>query len=157
MTMRGPGVMLSQFMGDGPPFDSLEAVVRWLAGHGYVGVQVPVHDARLIDLERAAADNAYCRDYIARLADLGVEVTELAAHRSGQLTAVNPAFTVLNDAFAAPALRGDPAARTAWAERQLRLAIEAAARLGLQRVATFSGAFVWPYFYPWPPAPAGLV
>jgi sugar phosphate isomerase/epimerase len=155
--MRGPAVMLSQFMGSAAPFDSLEGVVRWLAGFGYVGVQVPVHDTRLIDLPRAAQDDAYCRDYVARLADMGVEITELAAHRAGQLTAVNPAFTALNDAFAPAALHGDPATREAWARGQLRMAIEAAARLGLQRVATFSGAFVWPYFYPWPPAPPGLI
>jgi sugar phosphate isomerase/epimerase len=155
--MRGPAVMLSQFMGDAPPFDSLDGVVRWLAGLGYVGVQIPIHDPRLIDLERAATDDGYCRDYRARLTDLGVEITELAAHRAGQLSAVNPAFSELNDAFAPPALRGKPAARQEWATRQLRLAIEAAARLGLQRVATFSGAFVWPYFYPWPPAPPALI
>ncbi|MGG5807701.1 sugar phosphate isomerase/epimerase family protein [Falsiroseomonas sp. CW058] len=155
--MRGPGVMLSQFMGDAAPFDSLDGVVRWLAGFGYAGVQVPVHDPRLIDLERAAAEDGYCRDYRARLADLGVEVTELAAHRAGQLVAVNPAFSELSDVFAAPAVRGDPRARTAWAMRQLRLAIEAAARLGLRRVATFSGAFAWPYAYPWPPPPPGLI
>jgi sugar phosphate isomerase/epimerase len=155
--MRGPAVMLSQFMGAAPPFDSLDGVVRWLAAQGYVGVQIPVHDPRLIDLERAATDDAYCRDYRARLADLGVAITELAAHRAGQLGAVNPAFSALNDAFAPPALRGDPPAREAWARRQLQLAIEAAARLGLERVATFSGAFAWPYFYPWPPAPPALI
>ncbi|MGG5821625.1 sugar phosphate isomerase/epimerase family protein [Falsiroseomonas sp. HW251] len=155
--MRGPAVMLSQFMGDTAPFDSLHGVVGWLAGHGYVGVQVPVHDPRLIELERAAADDAYCRDYIAGLAALGVEVTELAAHRAGQLLAVNPAFAALNDVFAPAALRGDPASHRAWAEHQLRLAIEAAARLGLRRVATFSGAFAWPYAYPWPPAPPALI
>jgi sugar phosphate isomerase/epimerase len=155
--MRGPAVMLSQFMGGAPPFDSLDGVVGWLAGHGYVGVQVPIHDPRLIDLERAATDDAYCRDYRARLTALGVAITELAAHRAGQLTAVNPAFSELNDAFAPVALRGDPAARQAWATRQLHLAIVAAARLGLQRVATFSGAFAWPYFYPWPPAPPALI
>lgn len=155
--MRGPAVMLSQFMGDAPPFDGLEPLVRWLAGFGYVGVQLPVHDPRLLDLERAAAEDGYCRDYRARLADLGVEITELAAHRAGQMRAVHPAFSELNDAFVPPALRGDPAGRHAWAERQLRLAIEAAARLGLGRLATFSGAFCWPYFYPWPPAPPALI
>lgn len=155
--MRGPAVMLSQFMGDAPPFDSLDGVVAWLAGQGYVGVQIPVHDPRLIDLERAAADDAYCRDFRARLAARGVEITELAAHRAGQLIAVNPAFSELNDAFVPTTLRGDPAARHAWAAQQLRRAIEAAARLGLQRVVTFSGAFAWPYFYPWPPAPPALI
>src|SRR4051812_8298562 len=107
MPMRGPAVMLSQFMADAPPFDSLDGVVRWLAGLGYVGVQVPVHDPRLIDLERAATDDAYCRDYRARLAALGIEVTELAAHRAGQLTAVNPAFSELSDIFAPPEVRCD--------------------------------------------------
>ncbi len=155
--MRGPGVMLSQFMGDAAPFDSLDGVAGWLAGLGYRGVQLPVHDARLIDLERAATEDAYCRDLLARLAALGVEITELAAHRAGQLLAVNPAFAEINDAFAPAALRGDPVARGAWAERQLRLSIEAAARLGLGRVATFSGALAWPYFYPWPPPPPGLI
>jgi len=157
MMMRGPAVMLSQFMGDTAPFDSLDGVVRWLAGHGYRGVQIPVHDPRLIDLERAAIDDAYCRDYRTRLADLGVEITELAAHRAGQLMAVNPAFSEISDVFATPAVRGDAGRRAEWAGRQLRLAIDAAARLGLQRLATFSGAFVWPYFYPWPPAPPGLI
>jgi sugar phosphate isomerase/epimerase len=149
--------MLSQFMGDAAPFDSLDGVVGWLAGFGYKAVQIPVHDPRLIDLPRAAADDAYCRDYRARLRDLGVEISELAAHRAGQLMAVNPAFAEINDAFAPPERRGDPAARAAWAEHQLHLAIEAAARLGLARLATFSGAFVWPYLYPWPPAPPGLI
>lgn len=154
--MRGPGVMLSQFMGDAPPFDSLDGVVRWLAGLGYRGIQLPVHDTRLIDLDRAAADGAYCRDLLARLADLGVEIAELAAHRAGQLMAINPAFADLSDVFAPPEARGDIAAKRAAGERQLRLAIDAAARLGLARVCTFSGAFCWPYFYPWPPAPPGL-
>ena len=120
LTMRGPAVMLSQFMGDAAPFDSLDGVVGWLAGHGYVGVQVPIHDPPP-DRHRARGDatTRYCRDYRARLAALGVEITELAAHRAGQLSAVNPAFAELNDAFAPPALRGDPAARQAWATRQL--------------------------------------
>ena len=155
--MRGPAVLLTQFMSNTPPFDTLDGVTGWLAGLGYAGVQVPVHDRRLLDLERAAADDVYCREYRAGLSDIGVEMTELAAHRAGQLIAVNPAFDSLSDAFAPPALAGDAAARGNWACRQLGLAIEAAARLGLDRVATFSGAFAWPYFYPWPPPPAGLV
>jgi len=157
MSMRGPAVMLSQFMGDTAPFDSLDGVVGWLADLGYKGVQIPVHDPRLIDVQRAATDDAYCRDYRARLAALGVEITELAAHRAGQLIAVNPAFSELNDAFAPAALRGDPGARQAWARQHLLHTIEAAARLGLQRLVTFSGAFAWPYFYPWPPAPPALI
>ena len=33
----------------------------------------------------------------------------------------------------------------------------ASSRLGLTAHATFSGALAWPYFYPWPQRPAGLI
>ncbi|HEX7948220.1 MAG TPA: sugar phosphate isomerase/epimerase, partial [Phenylobacterium sp.] len=33
----------------------------------------------------------------------------------------------------------------------------ASQRLGLKAHATFSGALAWPYFYPWPQRPAGLI
>jgi sugar phosphate isomerase/epimerase len=155
--LRGPAVFLSQFMGDAPPFDSLDGTVGWLAAQGFVGVQVPVHDGRLIDLDRAAIDDGYCAEYRARLAALGVEVTELAAHRAGHLMAVHPASDAVADVFAPSYLRGEPELRAAWAARQVELAIEAAARLGVARVATFSGALAWPYAYPYPPPPAGLV
>lgn len=156
-TMRGPGVLLSQFVGDAAPFDTLEGVVGWLVGQGYVGVQVPVHDSRLIALEQVARDEAQARAFRGRLGDLGVEITELSAHRAGQLIAVNPAFDRVSDVFCPAGLRGDAAARGEWARGQVSLAIEAAARLGVGRVATFSGALAWPYSYPWPPPPTGLV
>ena len=37
------------------------------------------------------------------------------------------------------------------------LAAQATRRLGLTAHATFSGALLWPYVYPWPQRPAGLV
>ena len=59
--------------------------------------------------------------------------------------------------FAPEALRGKPAERQAWAVEQLHLAAKASRRLGLNAHATFSGALAWPYLYPWPQRPAGLV
>jgi len=50
-----------------------------------------------------------------------------------------------------------PAERQAWAVEQLHLAAKASRRLGLNAHATFSGALAWPYLYPWPQRPAGLV
>ena len=61
------------------------------------------------------------------------------------------------DAFAASHVRGKPDARQRWAVDQLLLAARASANLGLKEHATFSGALAWPYFYPWPQRPAGLV
>jgi sugar phosphate isomerase/epimerase len=75
----------------------------------------------------------------------------------GQLVAVHPAYDLAFDGFAPEAVRGKPDARRAWAVDQLLLAAKASANLGLKAHATFSGALAWPYLYPWPQRPAGLV
>jgi len=155
-TIRGPAIFLAQFMGDEAPFDTLEHLAAWAAGLGYKGLQLPT-DPRLFDLEQAAASQQYCDDVAALLARHGLQVTELSTHLQGQLVAVHPAYDTLFDAFAAPHVRGDPAARTAWATDQLLLAACASQRLGLTAHVTFSGALAWPYLYPWPQRPAGLV
>jgi sugar phosphate isomerase/epimerase len=53
------------------------------------------------------------------LADKGLEITELSTHLQGQLVAVHPAYDAQFDGFAAPHVRGNPAARQAWAVEQL--------------------------------------
>ena len=40
---------------------------------------------------------------------------------------------------------------------QMLLAAKASKRLGLNASVTFSGALAWPFMYPWPQRPAGLV
>lgn len=156
-TLKGPALFLSQFAGDSPPFDSWAGITRWAASLGYVGVQVPSGDARLIDLSLAATSQAYRDEFLGIAAEAGVEVTELSAHLQGQLVAVHPAYDTGFDAFAPAALRGNPAARQEWAVEQLRLAIEASAAMGLTVLPTFSGGLAWPYLYPWPQRAPGLV
>jgi sugar phosphate isomerase/epimerase len=156
-TLKGPAIFLAQFAGDQAPYNSLAGLARWAAGHGYKGVQIPSWDARLFDLRRAAESEAYCDEVRGVLADAGVQLTELSTHLQGQLVAVHPAYDQAFDGFAAPEVRGKPSARQAWAEEQLRLAARASRRLGLTAHATFSGALAWPYVYPWPQRPAGLI
>ena len=157
-TLRGPALFLAQFVGDAAPFDTLEHLAAWAASLGYVGVQLPTGwDSRLIDLAQAAESQAYCDDLRGRLAAHGLQVTELSTHLQGQLLAVHPAYDTLFDSFAPPALRGRPEARREWAAQQMRLAARASQRLGLRAHATFSGALAWPYLYPWPQRPPGLV
>jgi sugar phosphate isomerase/epimerase len=156
-TVRGPAVFLAQFAGDAAPYDSLPSLARWAAGHGYKGVQVPSWDARLIDLEKAAESRDYCDELRGTLSEAGVELTELTSHLQGQLVAVHPAYDLAFDGFAPPELRGKPQARQDWAVRQLRLAAKASRNLGLAAHGTFSGALAWPFVYPWPQRPAGLV
>ncbi|MDO8041701.1 sugar phosphate isomerase/epimerase [Janthinobacterium sp. SUN137] len=155
-TIQGPAIFLAQFLGDEPPFDSLEHLAQWAAGLGYKGLQLPTAP-RLFDLEQAAASQQYCDDVVALLARHGLQVTELSTHLQGQLIAVHPAYDALFDGFAPEQVRGDPAARTAWATQQLLWAASASQRLGLAAHVTFSGALAWPYLYPWPQRPAGLV
>lgn len=156
-TIKGPGVFLAQFVSDAPPFDNLSAIADWAAGLGYAGVQIPSWDARLLDLAKAAESVSYCDDIKGLLADRGLEITELSTHLQGQLVAVHPAYDLQFDAFAAPHVRGNPSARQQWAVDQLLLAARASRNLGLNAHATFSGAFAWPYLYPWPQRPAGLI
>ena len=84
-------------------------------------------------------------------------MTELSTHLQGQLVAVHPAYDLAFDGFADPSVRGKREARQAWAVEQMKYAAKASANLGLKALATFSGALAWPYVYPWPQRPAGLV
>ena len=156
-TMKGPGLFLAQFVGSDAPFDSLEAITRWAADCGYLGVQLPTVETRLMDLAQAAGSRDYCDTLRGTAAEAGVEITELSAHIQGQLVAVHPAYDLAFDGFAPKAVRGDPKARQVWAVEQVRQTIDASANLGLDRMAAFSGALAWPYLYPWPQRPAGLV
>jgi sugar phosphate isomerase/epimerase len=156
-TIKGPAIYLAQFLGDAPPFNSLDGIASWAAGHGYKGVQLPSWDARLLDLQRAADSKDYCDEIRGVLARHGLEPTELSTHLQGQLVAVHPAYDLAFDGFAPQSLRGKPSERQAWAVDQLMLAAKASANLGLKAHATFSGALAWPFLYPWPQRPAGLV
>jgi len=87
----------------------------------------------------------------------GIEVTELSTHLQGQLVAVHPAYDEAFDGFADPSVRGNPRARQAWAVDQVMMALQASKNMNIGAHATFSGALAWPYVYPWPQRPEGLV
>lgn len=155
--MKGPAIFLAQFAGDEAPYNSLPAMAKWAADLGYVGIQVPTWDPRLMDLGKAAESQDYCDELAGICSEAGVAITELSTHLQGQLVAVHPAYDELFDAFAPPETHGRPAERTEWAREQVRMAAKASRRLGLTAHATFSGALLWHTVYPWPQRPAGLV
>ena len=156
-TIKGPSIFLAQFANETPPFDRIESIAEWAGNLGYVGLQVPTGEGAFFDLAQGAASKTYCDDFAGLLAERGVVITELSTHLQGQLVAVHPAYDTLFDGFAPPALRGKPKARQQWAVDQLLLAAKASSKLGLSAHATFSGALAWPYFYPWPQQPTGLI
>ena len=156
-TIKGPGLFLAQFAGDEAPFNSWDAITRWAARRGYMGVQVPSWDARLFDLEKAAEIKDYCDEIAGVARENGVEITELSTHLQGQLVAVHPAYDEAFDGFAAPEVRGNPKARQEWAVDQVKKALTASQNLGLERDGDVLGRARLAVLYPWPQRPAGLV
>lgn len=156
-TIKGPAIFLAQFMGDTHPFNTLEGVCQYMADFGYKGVQIPTWDDRLIDLEKAAESKTYCDELKGKIGQFGLEITELATHLQGQLVAVHPAYNELFDGFAPAKVHKNAAERTAWAVQQMKWAAKASQNLGLSASASFPGALVWPYLYPWPQRPEGMV
>lgn len=156
-TMKGPALFLAQFCSDEAPFNTLENIAAWAGGLGFKGVQIPSWDKRVFDLERAAESQKYCQEVKDTLSRHGLQITELSTHLQGQLVAVHPAYDEMFDGFAPPEVHGKPAARQKWAVHQLMLAAQASKNLGLTAHVTFSGALLWPFLYPWPQRPAGLV
>jgi sugar phosphate isomerase/epimerase len=155
--IKGPAIFLAQFAADTPSFNSFDSICGWAASLGYEGVQIPTWDGRLFDLKKASESQDYADEVKGIAARHGLAITELSTHLQGQLVAVHPAYDAAFDGFAAPEVRGNPKARTEWAVDQVKRAILASRRLGLTAHATFSGALAWPYIYPWPQRPAGLV
>jgi sugar phosphate isomerase/epimerase len=156
-TIQGPAIFLAQFAGDTAPFNNLQNISHWASSLGYKGVQIPSWDGRLFNLKLAAESKTYCEEVLATLTTHGLHLTELSTHLQGQLVAVHPAYDLMFDGFAPEGFRGNRQERQEWAVEQLLFAAKASANLGLKAHATFSGALAWPYVYPWPQRPAGLV
>ena len=155
--MIGPAIFLAQLLGPRAPRDSLPELAQWVSSLGYKGVQIPTFRADLFDLGRAAESRTYCDEVKGMLASHGLRITELSTHRQGHLVAGNPAYDTLLRGFGPPAYADDPKGRQEWALSQLMLAARASGNLGLEGHVTFSGHLLWPFLYPYPPAPAGLV
>lgn len=156
-SIKGPAIFLAQFVGDAAPFDSLPAIAEWASDLGYGGIQIPSGEPKLMDLARAASSKTYCDELKGVCAEAGVEITELSTHIQGQLVAVHPAYDAQFDGFAPAGVRGDRKARQQWAIGQMKLAARASRNLGLDACVSFTGSLAFPYLYPWPQRPAGLV
>jgi sugar phosphate isomerase/epimerase len=156
-TIKGPAIFLAQFMGEEPPFNTLEGICKWAADLGYKGVQIPTWESRLINLQLAAESKTYAEELRGKVLAYGLEITELSSHLQGQLVAVHPAYDDAFDAFAPAAVHGNPSARTEWAVQQVKWCAAASRNLGIDVHATFSGALLWHTMYPWPQRQQGLV
>ena len=155
--IKGPAIFLAQFAGDAAPFNALPTIAEWASDLGYGGIQIPSGEPRFMDLAKAASSKTYCDELKGMCAEAGVEITELSTHIQGQLVAVHPAYDAQFDGFAPLEVRGNRKARQDWAVDQMKLAAKASRNLGLDACVSFTGSLAFPYLYPWPQRPAGLV
>ena len=70
---------------------------------------------------------------------------------------MHPAYDTSFDAFAPAQYHNNPKARQKWAVKQVMNAAKASKNLGLTASVSFTGALAFPYLYPWPQRPAGLI
>ncbi len=156
-TIKGPAVFLAQFIRDVAPFNNLNGLAAWAAEKGFSAVQMPGNLPSLFNLSLAASSQTYADEVRGILAEHGLQISELSTHLQGQLLAVHPAYDRLFAGFAPAHVADQNSARQAWARQELQAAAHASRRLGLNAVASFSGALAWPFLYPWPQRPAGLI
>ena len=124
-TIKGPAIFLAQFAGGGPHLQNLNDMAKWAKECGFIGVQLPSWDGRVMDLKKAAESKTYCDELRGTMAKHGIEPTELSAHLQGQLVAVHPAYDLQFDNFAPAEVHGNPKARQAWAVQQMEYVAKA--------------------------------
>ena len=73
--IKGPAIFLAQFIRDQEPYNNIQGLSRWVADLGYVGIQIPGWDARVIDLDLAASSRTYCDEYKGKIQEIGLEIT----------------------------------------------------------------------------------
>ena len=156
-TLKGPAIFLAQFAGEKHPYNTMKSIAEWSVSLGFEGIQIPSWESKIFNLDQAAESKDYCDDLSGMLKEIGLSITELSTHLQGQLVAVHPAYDQMFDGFAPPEVHGNPDERQKWAVDQMFKAASASKNLGLKAHATFSGALAWPYFYPWPQRPDGLI
>ena len=156
-TLKGPAIFLAQFAGEKHPYNTMKSIAEWSVSLGFEGIQIPSWESKIFNLDQAADSKDYCDDLSGMLKEIGLSITELSTHLQGQLVAVHPAYDQMFDGFAPPEVHGNPDERQKWAVDQMFKAASASKNLGLKAHATFSGALAWPYFYPWPQRPDGLI
>ena len=154
-SIQGPAIFLAQFVRDEPPYNDIRTLAKWAAKLGYKGLQIPAWSVECIDLDEAAQSKAYCDDYQDMLAEHDLVPTGLNASLAGQVLVFHPAYEAAFEDFYPDGLSGEERAR--WATGELKKTIRASANLGATVVPVLSGGVGWPFVYPWPQRPEGLV
>ncbi len=128
----------------------LEALAEKTAARGFDGLELACWGDHF-EVDRALADEGYCRRRRELLERHGLGCWALGAHLVGQLV-LDP-IDERHRAIAPPEVwgDGDPAGVRSRAVERLQDTARAAARLGVTQVNGFTGSQVWQLLYSFPP------
>lgn len=157
---KGPALFIAQpFSPKRKGWETLEACCKTAGGAGYRGgIQLPLWDGRLIDLDQAAESTTYCDELKGKAEEAGCPITSVANHLNTNLVVVSPAYRAQLSLFAPKELHFASIDQLHnWADAQVRKTVLATRNLGFDRCAAFSGGTLFPYIYKWPAQPNGLV
>ncbi len=157
-TIKGPGIFLAQFAGDTAPFNTLEGMAQWAAGLGFTGRADSKLGPAPLRLEAGRREPGLLRRGAWHCGQRGAcghgaidaSARAIGGHACGLRGAVRGLCASRAGAGCARAAGVGGASSCCGRPRPAR-------NLGLNAHATFSGALAWPFFYPWPQRPAGLI
>jgi len=126
----------------------LEEVAKMMSDMGYDGLELGCWGDHF-DVFEGAKSKAYCEDKLALLDKYGLKCWCISNHLAGQL--VCDRIDERHYGFAPDEVNGDPVAAKAWAISACKAAAQAAANLGIEVVAGFTGSPIWHLLYSFPP------
>ena len=155
-TIKGPGLFLAQFATDTPPHNTLAEIAKWAKGYGYKAIQIPTRDRRFLDLDKAAKVRPTATKSRVSSPRSGWRSASCQPTNKGRWS---PFIRLTTRCSTDNALR--PCAETrrsgATGRRRKCAKPQASRRLGLTEHVTFTGSLAWPYLYPYPQRPDGLI
>ncbi len=127
----------------------LETLAEKAASWGYDGLELACWGDHL-DVDKAAADPAYCEKQKAILDKYELSLYAISHHLAGQLVC-DPNTDKRSDAFAPESCHGNPEKKREWAVETMKNTARAAKNLGLKVVNGFTGSPIWHLLYSFPP------
>ena len=103
-----------------------------------------------MDVNKAVADKAYCKNQRAILEKNKLQVFAISNHLASQLVC-DLNNDSRSDAFAPPDCAGNAEKKRQWAVETMKNTARAAKNLGLKVVNGFTGSSIWHFLYSFPP------
>jgi sugar phosphate isomerase/epimerase len=133
----------------------LATLAKKASNWGYDGLELACWGDHM-EVDKAAADPAYCRAKRALLKKNKLNCWAISHHLAGQLVC-DLNNDSRSDGFAPPACAGDPEKKRKWAIETMKRTAKAAQNMGVEVVCGFTGSSIWHLLYSFPPVTEEMV